>query len=147
MLTRNFPRLLPALLICQACAMTPSPPLSGTDHQQNSVAQPVAHTAQPRVAVPATSALRAYKDPVTGEFTAPPPEVKVPKAPAIANETISTTPLPAMQETAVEGGGMKIDLQGRFRNYMSATKDTNGKITTHCTERADAEQHSGEASE
>jgi hypothetical protein len=31
------------------------------------------------------------------------------------------------------GGGVMIDLKGRFRHYQTATKDANGNIIIRCT--------------
>jgi len=148
MLTRIFLLFLPAMLICQACTTHAPSPLLGAEQQQGRTAQPVTDAAQSREAVPAATASRVYKDPVTGEFTAPPAEAKAPRAPVSVHEAISTAPIPTMQETAVEGGGTKLDLQGRFRSYSSATRDAEGKITVHCNDKPhDANQHEGKAAE
>ncbi len=85
-----------------------------------------------RPSQPAAAGSRVYRDPVTGEFTGPPPEAAAPIAPAKTREAVSTEPLPTMQETAIEGGGTRLHLQGRFRSYMSATKDAAGNVTVHC---------------
>lgn len=146
MLTRILILLLPAMLICQACTTHAPSPLSNADQKMSKTGQPEKDTAKSGDTVPAASASRVYKDPVTGEFTAPPPEAKVPSAPVSVREAISTAPVPTMQETAVEGGGTKLDLQGRFRSYTSATKNAEGKITVHCNDKAhDANQHEDKA--
>src|SRR4030066_2049544 len=105
MVTRIFLMFLPVMLICQACTTYAPVPQSGADQQRRKTVQPAAEPAQPREAVPAASASREYKDPVTGEFTAPPPEAEAPSAPVSVREAISTAPIPTMKETAVEGGG------------------------------------------
>jgi hypothetical protein len=143
MLDRTGLILLSAALFCQGCVTSGAPPQpSGTSLQQAQVVAPGSNTAMRGESAPAAGAAsRVYRDPVTGEFTVPPPEVKVPTAPVTVREATSTAPTPTMKETAVEGGGTKLDLQGRFRSYVSATKDSEGKITVHCDDRPPAEQH------
>lgn len=80
----------------------------------------------------ASAVSRAYRDPVTGEFTNPPQEASAPKAPDSDRQTVTLEPAPALKETAIEGGGTLIHLQGRFRSYMSATKAADGKVIVHC---------------
>jgi hypothetical protein len=74
---------------------------------------------------------KIYRDPVTGEFTAPPPHVPTPAV--TTPERIVTPSAPHMQTpSAAPGGGVMMDVEGRFRSYTSATKDENGEIGIHC---------------
>ncbi len=72
--------------------------------------------------------LRAYVDPVTGEFGVPPSwaarrvEALAPgPAYSTSHEGLVETPSP------VPGGGVMVDLQGRFRNPMTAMLDADGR--------------------
>jgi hypothetical protein len=71
----------------------------------------------------------AYKDPVTGEFIAPPAGASLVPAPAAAVARASALP-----ETASPGGGTMIALDGRFDNQLSVTLDDAGKLQGGCTQ-------------
>ena len=75
--------------------------------------------------------LRVYKDPQTGEFTEPPP-VNLSTAPTERAFDHSHQGLMVVPNTAVPGGGVKLDLQGRFRSHFVATKDADGKVSVRC---------------
>lgn len=131
------------LLLGQGCATsTPKQP-EGTGSQKSQLGAASIGEPAPAAAV----ASRVYRDPATGEFTTPANEVKTLSAPVSIREATSTAPTSTMRETAVEGGGVKLDLQGRFRNFASATKDFEGKISVHCNEKPDYELHEGQALE
>lgn len=68
--------------------------------------------------------MRVYIDPVTGEFAEPPAGA----APALSAS--SSTSHAGLVETRsrVPGGGVTVDLQGRFRSSLVATMGTDGKI-------------------
>ncbi len=77
--------------------------------------------------------MRAYLDPVTGEFGVPPSweeealgteALVAPGAPASTSDAgLVETPSP------VPGGGVMVDLQGRFQSPLVATIGTDGKMT------------------
>jgi len=144
--------LLLSLFFGQGCsAGAPTRPLAKTIDAVSHKTQPTVSesgTARTGENVPAAGAVsRVYRDPVTGEFTAPPHESKVPSAPVSIREAVSTELAPTAHEIAIEGGGTLIHLQGRFRSYLSATKDSTGKVTVHCNDKPNAELHEGKASE
>jgi hypothetical protein len=77
-----------------------------------------------------TPGMKVYIDPKTGEFTKPPAGVSPGEAAAPLKDALSTssegleaTPSP------VPGGGVMIDLKGRFRTPSTATRDAEGKLT------------------
>jgi hypothetical protein len=73
--------------------------------------------------------MRIYLDPETGEPRDLPTEamdqVSLPPDDALStsSEGLVETPSP------VPGGGVKLDLQGRFRSPLIATRDAKGKVT------------------
>ena len=76
------------------------------------------------------TAQRAYIDPETGEFVSPPKqetpassESIQPSAFSISHETMEE------ESSPVPGGGVMIDLKGRFQSPVSATVEGNGKTT------------------
>ena len=148
MLHRPVFLLLFALFFSQGCATSvPTQPVNAGLQKSRPTALETG-TARTGLPAPAASAAsRVYRDPVTGEFTAPPPETEAPSAPVSNREAVSIETMPTMQELAIEGGGTLIHLQGRFRSYMSATKDSEGKITVHCNDKPNAELHNDKASE
>ena len=102
-------------------------------------AQPVATTT-----AQATAGWRAYIDPETGELTDPPAGSAESQSEAAAFSTshagLRERPSP------VPGGGMILDLQGRFRSPLVATRGADGKLTIrhpattrHSDDAADAE--------
>lgn len=88
--------------------------------------------------------MRAYIDPVTGEFGVPPPG-EAPSPEALAPGAAYSTSDEGLVETPspVPGGGVMIDLQGRFRGPLTATLDADGKMKmqhTPCQETSAAGQ-------
>ncbi len=77
------------------------------------------------------SRLRAYIDPETGKLASPPDAARVPPpaltaSPAVQSAT--STSSADFEAKPAPGGGMMIDLKGRFNSRVFATKDKNGKI-------------------
>jgi hypothetical protein len=68
--------------------------------------------------------MRAYVDPATGKLLKkPPPGARVP--PATAESSRSSQ---GLVEEPVPGGGVKVDLQGRFRSPLVATVRPDGSV-------------------
>lgn len=137
MLDRISLNLLCVALLCQGCAAgNPLLKSSGVETPQKKIESPSDQSTAKGIPNTETDqAMKVYRDPVTGEFTAPPPEAKVPAVPLTIRESVSTAPTPTMKETAVEGGGVKLNLEGRFRSHVTATKDAEGKIVIHCNDK------------
>jgi hypothetical protein len=105
-------------------------PTSAEATQAPSSATPVPERdEQPAGAVEGAAGMRIYRDPVTGELGDAPAEApaQVPLPPddalSTSSEGLVETPSPA------PGGGVMVDLQGRFRSPLIATQDAEGKIT------------------
>lgn len=140
--------LLLSLIFAPGCTTNSSTKPIGAVLQKTQPTAPESGRARIGDALPATGAAsRVYRDPVTGEFTVPPPEAKVPSVPQSIREAVRTEPGPATQEIAIEGGGALMHLQGRFRSHMSATKDPDGKVTVHCNDKPNAALHEGKVSD
>ncbi len=92
-----------------------------------------ATAAEPVETTPGTpegaAAMRVYSDPQTGKFEVPTggPSVEeiesLGRAFSTSSQGLVETPSP------VQGGGVKIDLQGRFRSPLVATQGANGKYS------------------
>jgi hypothetical protein len=102
-------------MLCAGCASPGAAPKSVA-----SEASPGSHTG-----------LRAYKDPRTGEFTDPPATEVETAAPSERALNRSHEGLMAVPND-VPGGGVRLDLQGRFRSHFIATKDSDGKVSIRC---------------
>ncbi len=77
-------------------------------------------------------AMRIYRDPETGRFGAPPPGTEVPQSEA-AVQAFSTQPGELREEPSpVAGGGIMVDLGGRFQAAVEATVDAEGQVSTQC---------------
>ena len=79
----------------------------------------------------AVGGMKAYRDPVTGERVGPPPGAVPPSAPQPSALSRSHTGLEAVP-TGTTAGGVRVDLQGRFRSSLVATKRPDGTVSTRC---------------
>jgi hypothetical protein len=93
-----------------------------------------ASEASPSAASPPSgvhAGLRVFIDPQSGDFTQPPVETATTTAPPERSFSRSHEGLTAVHSD-VPGGGIRLDLQGRFRSHFIATKDADGKVSIHC---------------
>jgi hypothetical protein len=79
-------------------------------------------SAESIAARPVPSALRAYRDPVTGVFGPPLRSATLPNA---ASKT-ATVPRAPLQESAAPGGGRMVHLHGGFRSHVIAARSARG---------------------
>jgi hypothetical protein len=82
---------------------------------------------------PARSGMTVYVDPQTGALRGTPAPGTVPLEVTPELRTRMSTSNQGLTETpsTVPGGGMRLDLQGRFQSPMIATVDPNGKVRIH----------------
>ncbi|MFH1754902.1 MAG: hypothetical protein ABIA59_04290 [Candidatus Latescibacterota bacterium] len=95
---------------------------------------------------PGTAGMRVYIDPATGEFLQEPPQPVISDAGKDINDPFSTSTEGLKQVPAPVGGGVMVDLQGRFRQIVSAAVDDSGAVTTRCDRHESEESttsHSG----
>lgn len=79
--------------------------------------------------------LRAYRDPLTGERRLPPPGREPTLAPGAPLGTMSRSLQGLIQERGpTHAGGVRVDLRGRFRSALVATRNKDGSVSTHCIE-------------
>ncbi len=86
-------------------------------------------TAQPSAAPSQSdSGLKVYIDPQTGQIRSEPaPGTEVLQIPAQQQSPFSTSH-EGLVEVPAPGGGVKIDLQGRFQTPLIATTDADGRV-------------------
>lgn len=82
-------------------------------------------------APPSSPGMRAYVDPQTGRLTQEPP-TGVPAPPR------TTAPRPRLAEVPAPGGGMMIQLDGRFMSDLVATVQPDGSVAIDCVQRGAA---------
>lgn len=123
MITRIGVIVVFAGMLCAGCASSGVSPASSPSETSLATAAPLGgHHA----------GVRVYKDPQTGEF-AQPSSTDISTAASVARSfSRSHVGLVEVLNTEVQGGGVKMDLQGRFRSHFVATKDTDGKLSVRC---------------
>jgi hypothetical protein len=129
------------LLICfivLTISVNGRPVLFAQDAQEKEAVTDVNKTEKIKTELGSTQAgpasMKVYKDPVTGKFLEAPPERIPPEMPEAEKEKTSTSS-EGLEEMKVDkpGGGVMIDLKGRFQQYQNATKDADGNISIRCT--------------
>lgn len=75
--------------------------------------------------------MTVYKDPETGRLL-PLPADELQKLLSQDLRNAISTSHEGLIEKETPGGGVMIDLRGRFRNMTWATKGPDGKVVTHC---------------
>ena len=100
-------------------------------------------TGSPMTNIHGNAGRKVFVDPATGKLI-PPPRPAAPVTPPL--EDALSTSGEGLRETPgkTRGGGIKIDLQGRFRSTVTATIDPEGRLSTRC--ETEPEIQSSEAS-
>ena len=99
----------------------------------NQVGSHPAPPASPAVSQDASPAVKAYVDPKTGRIG--PPPVGAARAATPVTPAVNTSHAGLVEEPGRgPGGGVIVDLQGRFRNHATAAVGTNGQLATRCEE-------------
>jgi hypothetical protein len=120
-------RLLPSLLGVAACFAMAAPAFS-EEGPGTKIPQPPAE--QPAAVPAGASGMKVYIDPQTGAVVSEPAPGSVPlqMSPQEQN-ALSTSSQDLVQIPSSEpGGGVKLDLQGRFQSPLIGTIDANGKV-------------------
>jgi hypothetical protein len=81
--------------------------------------------------------LQAFLDPVSGRFVAPAPEVAARSA-AVSGLVLGEPAAGELVErpTGTPAGGVGVELAGRFRSYLVATRDVRGEVRVECRPEA-----------
>lgn len=93
--------------------------------------------APPSVDTPAPEAteaagFRVYLDPETGRFVPEPPAGAEVES-DVATEALSTRSVDLVEQPSpVPGGGMMLDLRGRFQNVIEMSVDASGALSSDC---------------
>ena len=120
-------RLLTSLLGLAACFM--AVPAGHTQTGADTPAPP-SPAGKPDPAPSGTPGMRVYVDPQTGAVLPGPPPgaVPLPLTPQEQNQLSTSHEGLVGVPSAVPGGGVRIDLQGRFQSPLIGTIGTDGKV-------------------
>ena len=81
----------------------------------------------------AAAGMVVYFDPATGRIVENPSPTAIKQLAAALAPAVSTSDEGLVEVPGqVPGGGVKVDLQGRFQNTVVATVDENGKLSAPC---------------
>jgi hypothetical protein len=76
------------------------------------------------------AAFKVYKDPVTGRIAKPPIEIHPDQAAAL-RRALNTSAEGLVSRPSL-GGGIRVDLQGRFRHTTAVTRNDTGALAVQC---------------
>ena len=122
------------IFVAIASAVSATPALAGDGSPATAgvtSARSDAGATAPTSAAPAASGLLIHIDPRTGALRKEPDPNSVPLqlTPALRNAIDTSHDGLVEEQLSGPRGGVKIHLQGRFRNPLMATTDGNGKLT------------------
>jgi len=92
---------------------------------------PAALTEKPARAPVAVQGMRVYRDPQTGRLGPPPPGITPPGLTNAEQRMLSRSDQ-GLRPRTLPGGGVAVDLQGRFRNMAVATVGADGQAVVNC---------------
>ena len=76
------------------------------------------------------AAMRVYRDPDTGQIGEPPAGAPPTEVPGRLRDALSTSSEGLVETTSpTPGGGVMVDLKGRFLSPLIATRDADGKLS------------------
>jgi len=79
----------------------------------------------------AAQGMRVYRDPQTGQLGAPPPGVQPPGLSAAELRSLNRSDR-GLQARTLPGGGVAVDLQGRYQSMAVATVGAEGQAAVNC---------------
>jgi hypothetical protein len=138
-------RALPAsFVVIATCLAAVAPCLQAEELAEDlKLAQPSATAPPPAAGVsvsasPGASGFRVHIDPQTGRLLREPAPGSAPLQLSPREQNALSTSHQGLTEvtSTVPGGGVKIDLQGRFRSPLIATIDAKGKVRTQHVDEA-----------
>jgi len=125
---------LAAVVIVAACAFFLIPSGAVDDHAVPAEAGEAGASMAPQ------SGYVVHFDPATGKIVEPSIDSAPVEFPADWQNALSTSAEGLVEEPSpVEGGGVMVDLRGRFRSAMVAVVDEDGKVTAPCVSDPEAQ--------
>ena len=131
-LKKNFLTVATGLTLTTLLVLHPGLVRAGKDGEVSvaggvSAVQPEKATQVPTAA----QSMRVYRDPQTGRLGPPPPGVQPPGL-SIAEQRMLNRSDAGLQQRALPGGGVTVDLQGRYQSMAVATVGADGQAAVNC---------------
>lgn len=79
----------------------------------------------------ASQGMRVYRDPQTGQLGAPPPGVQPPGLSVAEQHSLNRSDR-GLHARTLPGGGVAVDLQGRYQSMAVATVGADGQAAVNC---------------
>jgi hypothetical protein len=131
-LKKNFLTVATVLTLTTLLALHPGLVRAGKDGEVSVAAGvPAVQPEKATQAPTAAQSMRVYRDPQTGRLGPPPPGVQPPGL-SIAEQRMLNRSDTGLQPRALPGGGVAVDLQGRFRSMAVATVGADGQAAVNC---------------
>ena len=93
-------------------------------------------TLSTRAIPPGVGGLKTYRDPVTGERRSPPRAIPLEALDARQRNALSRSHLGLVEQAGPSpAGGVRVDLQGRFRSAVVVTKQPDASCATECQDQ------------
>ena len=128
---------LAAAVIGAACAFFLIPSGSADNH---AVPGAVGEAGEAGASMSTQSGYVVHFDPATGKIVEPSIDSAPVEFPADWRNALSTSAEGLVEEPSpVKGGGVMVDLGGRFRSAMVAVVDEDGKVTAPCVSEPEAQ--------
>ena len=131
-LTKNFLMYGAGMTLVAVLAVHAGAGMAGESGEETRIdgvpAGPQATTVQSQTAAPG---LRVYRDPQTGQLGPPPPGIQPPDLTAAEKHMLNRSDR-GLQARTLPGGGVAVDLQGRYQSMAVATVGADGKAAVNC---------------
>lgn len=114
-----------ALLVLGVCSM-----MAAAEDTARGQAEATATPASTAATPAAAQGQLVYLDKDGNRVTPPPGAVKAAETPSVNRSSEGLVQV----QSSVPGGGVMVDLKGRFRNYVVATKKSDGTVAITCTQ-------------
>ncbi len=121
---------LPLVFVGVLLALSVSSMMAAAEETTQGQAEQIASPA----ITPAAQGQLVYLDKDGNRVTPPPGAVTAPMTPSVNRSSEGLVQV----QSSVPGGGVMVDLKGRFRNYVVATKKPDGAIAITCTQEGGA---------
>jgi len=130
-LKKNFLTAVSGITLAVLMVLHTGPGRAGEGGDETAGGVPAGQQKAAAQAPVAAQGLRVYRDPQTGRFGPPPPGVVPPGLTATERRMLSRSDQ-GLRQSALPGGGVAVDLQGRYRTMAVATVRADGQAAVNC---------------
>jgi hypothetical protein len=130
-INKNFLTAVSGITLAAFMALHAGPGRAGEGGDETAGGVPAGQQKAAGQAPVAAQGLRVYRDPQTGRLGPPPPGV-VPPGLTAAEQRMLNRSDQGLQVHTLPGGGVAVDLQGRYRSMAVATVSAGGQAAVNC---------------